>query len=104
MPIPSMTPISGAPNRTSVPDVAAGDHSVVDSAKREVIAYHKRCILAATAAPVFYRELAEFRKVFLQHGLAEISEAHKNFFDVWLNDPMIQMGFTPGNAWPKERS
>jgi hypothetical protein len=64
---------------------------------------HKLAILAVRMAPNRWAELSRLRDFFLKHGLAKRNAANKEFFDKWLTDPVVEMGYTPGGGWTLEK-
>lgn len=70
---------------------------------RALVEEHKRTIRATRISNYIYRELSAFRKTFLRHGLADVSENYKNFFEKWLTDPMVETGATPAGGWTAAR-
>jgi hypothetical protein len=64
---------------------------------------HKRRIRETRITNNYYAELRGLRETFLQHGLAEKNAANREFFDKWLSDPVVEMGWTPAGGWNVER-
>ena len=64
---------------------------------------HKRRIRETRIANNYYAELHRLRETFIQHGLAEKSNGNREFFDKWLADPVVEMGWTPAGGWTLER-
>jgi hypothetical protein len=50
-----------------------------------------------------YAELRQLRELFLLHDLASKSKENRAFFDKWLADPVVEMGWTPSGGWNLER-
>src|SRR5271155_527096 len=50
-----------------------------------------------------YAELRQLWEIFLQHDLASKSKENRVFFDKWLADPVVEMGWTPTGGWNLER-
>ena len=61
--------------------------------------HHKLRITSATVTTTRYAELHAFRELFLRHRLAEKSDANKEFFQKWLCDPVVELGWTPSGGW-----
>jgi hypothetical protein len=70
---------------------------------RDLLAQHKRRIMASRVTNNLYRELRALRDAFLQHGLADRNEASRKFFDKWLSDPVVELGWTPSGGWSQKR-
>jgi hypothetical protein len=70
---------------------------------RDLLDLHKRRIMAARVTNSIYRELHGFRDAFLQHGLADRNDANRKFFDKWLSDPVVELGWTPSGGWTRRR-
>jgi len=70
---------------------------------RVLLDLHKRRIMAARVTNNIYRELRVFRDAFLQHGLADRNDVNQEFFDKWLSDPVVELGWTPSGGWTKRR-
>jgi len=64
---------------------------------------HKRRIKETRMANNYYPELHRLRETFIQHGLAERSTENREFFDKWLADPVVEMGWAPAGGWTLER-
>ncbi len=64
---------------------------------------HKRRIRETRIANNYYPELHRLRETFIQHGLAEKSTENREFFDKWLADPVVEMGWAPAGGWTLER-
>jgi hypothetical protein len=64
---------------------------------------HKRRILSSRIANNIYRELYGLRETFLEHNLADKGDANRRFFDNWLADPVVEMGWSPGGGWTSKR-
>jgi hypothetical protein len=65
--------------------------------------FYKRRILSTRIANNFYRELSALREIFLEHALADKYDVNLRFFEKWLSDPVVEMGWTPAGGWTKER-
>jgi len=70
---------------------------------RARIEMHKRTILATRIANNYYPELSRIRKTFLQYDLAERNSTNRQFFEKWLTDPVVEMGWSPAGGWTLER-
>lgn len=70
---------------------------------RALLELHKRRIRETRIANHYYAELRRIRETFLQHGLAEKNATNRQFFDKWLSDPVVEMGWTPAGGWTVER-
>jgi hypothetical protein len=70
---------------------------------RNLLDLHKRRIIAVRVTNNIYRELRALRDAFLEHGLANRNEANRKFFDKWLSDPVVEMGWTPSGGWTQKR-
>lgn len=65
---------------------------------------HKRRIRETRITNNLYAELHhQLRRVFLDHGLAEKSKGNRKFFEKWLTDPVVEMGWTPAGGWTSAR-
>jgi hypothetical protein len=64
---------------------------------------HKRRIRETRISNNRYAELRRLRDSFLQHDLADKSKENRAFFDKWLADPVIEMGWTPSGGWDLKR-
>jgi hypothetical protein len=64
---------------------------------------HKRRILTSRIASNLYRELYGLRETFLEHNLMEKHDANRGFFDNWLANPVVEMGWSPAGGWTQER-
>jgi hypothetical protein len=64
---------------------------------------HKRRILSTRIANNIYRELYGLRETFLEHNLMDKHDANRRFFDIWLSDPVVEMGWSPGGGWTEKR-
>jgi hypothetical protein len=74
-----------------------------DKKVSDLIDLHRRRIKETRIANNYYAELRRLRETFLQHDLADKSAANRQFFDKWLADPVVEMGWTPGGGWTPER-
>lgn len=70
---------------------------------RNLLDLRKRRIIAARVTNNIYRELRALRDAFLQHGLADRNEANREFFDKWLSDPVVELGWTASGGWTQKR-
>jgi hypothetical protein len=64
---------------------------------------HKRRILSTQITNNIYRELYSLRETFLEHNLGDKSEGNQRFFDNWLADPVVEMGWSPAGGWTQQR-
>ncbi len=74
--------------------------------RKEVLAtidLHKRKIRETRIVNNLYPELRRLRESFLQHDLADRSDANRKFFDKWLADPVVEMGWSPAGGWTQKR-
>lgn len=70
---------------------------------RDLLELHCRRIRSVRLTHHFYSELRSLRDVFIEHGLTEEPKVNREFFDKWLNDPIVVSGYSPTGGWPKER-
>lgn len=70
---------------------------------RVLLDLHKRRIRETRITNKYYSELRSLRETFLQYGLAEKNAANREFFDKWLSDPVVEMGWTPSGGWNSDR-
>ena len=70
---------------------------------RALIELHKRRILATRIANNYYPELNRLRNTFLQYGLVEKNVSGRKFFEKWLTDPVVEMGWSPAGGWTLAR-
>jgi hypothetical protein len=70
---------------------------------QDKVELHKRRILASRVTNNLYRELYGLRQVFVEHDLADKHHANRRFFDNWLADPVVEMGWTPAGGWTQQR-
>jgi hypothetical protein len=70
---------------------------------RALLDLHKRRIQETRISNNRYAELRRLRDAFLQFGLADKSAANQKFFDKWLADPVVEMGWTPSGGWTLKR-
>jgi hypothetical protein len=68
-----------------------------------LLALHKRRILETRISNNRYAELRRLRDLFLQNDLANKNKENRAFFDKWLADPVVEMGWTPSGGWTLER-
>jgi hypothetical protein len=85
-----------------VTDSLLGKWKKHDEAREKVELYRRR-IRSTRIANGIYRELHGFREVFLEHNLADKYDANRRFFEKWLTDPIVEMGWTPAGGWTRER-
>lgn len=64
---------------------------------------HKRRIRETQIANNRYAELRRLRDLFLQYDLADRNTGNRAFFDKWLADPVVEMGWTPSGGWNLSR-
>lgn len=70
---------------------------------RTVLDFHRRRIQETRITNNLYAELRGLRDFFLQYGLADKSKMNRAFFDKWLTDPVVEMGWTPAGGWTPAR-
>ena len=71
--------------------------------ERELFEEHRRRILSARVTNNIYLELCGLRETFLRHAWTGRSKTNQEFFDTWLSDPIVEMGWTPSGGWTRER-
>ena len=63
----------------------------------------KRRIRATRVSGNIYRELYGLRQVFLDHDLGDKYDVNRRFFDKWLTDPVVEMGWAPSAVWTQAK-
>jgi hypothetical protein len=101
--------ISDAPITVVVKDVGTKTTAKATPRRKEskevraLLDLHKRRIRETRIANNYYPELHRLRETFIQHGLSERSLENREFFDKWLTDPVVEMGWAPAGGWTLER-
>ena len=70
---------------------------------RALVEEHKRRISATRISNNHFAELTRIRETFLKYGLAEKSASNEQFFKTWLTHVAVEMGWTPGGYWNREK-
>ena len=68
-----------------------------------ILELHKRRIRETRISNKRYAELRQLRDIFLQYNLADKHRGNRVFFDKWLADPVVEMGWTPSGGWDLQR-
>jgi hypothetical protein len=74
-------------------------HGVV----HDKVELHKRRVLSSRISQNIYRELHSLRLIFIEHNLMTKHDTNRKFFDKWLTDPIVEMGWSPSGAWTQQR-
>jgi hypothetical protein len=68
-----------------------------------ILELHKRRIRETRLSNNRWAELRQLRDLFLQYNLADRHSENRVFFDRWLADPVVEMGWTPSGGWDLQR-